>query len=110
MKKVRIGLLLVSLVGTGVWLSATESLVLDNEQPVLTPKAAQADTIRMTWKVENTSSSKEFSFRGEEGATYKVEWGDGETDTYQRAGYRVDCYHKYSTPGTYTVLLYGISK
>ncbi|MCM1040862.1 MAG: hypothetical protein NC396_00355 [Bacteroides sp.] len=109
MKKLRIVLLLVSLVGTGVWLSATESLVLDNEQPVLTPKAAQADTIRMTWKVENTSSSKEFSFRGEEGATYKVEWGDGQSETVT-GGYSRWCSHTYGATGTYTVLFYGVSK
>ena len=107
MKKVRIGLLLLFLILTGAWLSAAESVVLENEQPVLTPKAAQADTIRITWNVDY---SRKFSFQGEIGATYKVEWGDGETETITAEPYPTTCTHTYSNPGSYTVLLYGVSK
>lgn len=112
MKKLRIMLSLMLLVSVGAWLSATESLVLENEQPVPTPKTAQADTVRMTWKAQDTSSAKSFSFKGEGGATYKVEWGDGKTETVRGKGVEteVKCSHTYSTSGTYTVLLYGVSK
>ncbi|MCM1170030.1 MAG: PKD domain-containing protein [Bacteroides sp.] len=109
MKKLRIGILLMALVLTGAWLSATESIVPENEQQELTLKTAQADTVRMTWVVENSSPVKGFFFKGENGATYKVEWGDGETETYNGANYQVSCSHRYSTKGTYTVLLYGVA-
>ena len=111
MKKVRIGLLLLFLILTGAWLSAAESIVLENEQPVLTSKTAQADTVRMTLVVEGTSSSK-FNFKGEEGATYEVDWGDGETETYTGKGEKTNvvCSHLYDNSGTYNVLLYGVSK
>ena len=110
MKRLRIGFLLLFLILPGAWLSATESVVLENEQPVLTPKTVQADTVRMTLAVEGTSSSK-FNFKGEEGATYEVDWGDGITETVTcSTPYSTTCTHTYSNPGTYTVLLYGVSK
>lgn len=110
MKRLRIGFLLLFLILPGAWLSAAESVVLENEQPVLTPKTAQADTVRMTLEVEGTSSTK-FNFTGEEGATYKVEWGDGKTETVTcSTPYSTTCTHTYSNPGTYKVLLYGVSK
>ncbi|MCM1042030.1 MAG: PKD domain-containing protein [Bacteroides sp.] len=110
MKNLRIGLLLVFLMLAGAWLSASENVRLENDQQ-LPPKTAQADTVRMTWVVESTSSSKSFYFYGEEGATYKVDWGDGETETYtgNGANSQVPCEHSYSTKGTYTVLLYGVA-
>lgn len=113
MKKLRIMLSLMLLVSVGAWLSATESAVSENEQPVPTSKTAQADTVRMTWEVISSKYlSKSFSFTGEEGATYKVEWGDGKMETVTGKGVetKVECSHKYSTLGTYTVLLYGVSE
>ncbi len=61
-------------------------------------------------KRKSTSSSKSFDFCGEEGVTYKVDWGDGRTDTYTGKGAEVivSCSRWYSTAGTYTVLLYGV--
>lgn len=112
MKKVRIGLLLVFLILTGAWLSATESAVLENEQPVPS-KTAQADTIRMTLAVGLDVPYGGFEFYGEEGATYKVDWGDGETETYMGKGAKekVSCGHIYvQKHATYTVLLYGVAK
>ncbi|MCM1041762.1 MAG: hypothetical protein NC396_04960 [Bacteroides sp.] len=111
MKGLRIGLLLMFSVLTGAWLSATGSVVVENgQQSTLTPKTAQVDTVRMTWVVESTSY-KSFCFYGEEGATYKVEWGDGKTDTYTGKGAETQrsCEHRYNTEGTYTVLLYGVA-
>ena len=113
MKKVRIGLLLLFLILTGAWLSAAESVVLENEQPVLTPKTVQADTVRMTWEVYSFTSFSEFSFYGEDRATYKVDWGDGRTETVMGKGAdtAVTCRHYYANKGTtYTVLFYGVSK
>lgn len=112
MKKVKIGLLLMFLILTGAWLSAAESIVLENEQPVLTPKTAQADTVRMTWEVYSYMTSLRFFFYGEDRATYEVDWGDGETETYMGKGLEttVLCSHIYDKHGTYTVLLYGVSK
>ena len=114
MKRLRIGLLLLFLILTGAWLSATESLVLENEQPVLPPKTAQADTVRMTLMAISFNSSpySSFSFYGEEGATYEVDWGDGETETYTGKGEKTNvvCSHLYDNSGTYNVLLYGVSK
>lgn len=110
MKGLRIGLLLMFLLLAGAWLSATENVMLENNQP-LTSKTAQADTVRMTWEVESRWSDKSFNFNGEIGATYKVDWGDGETETYTGEGANsvLHCSHRYSTEGTYTVLLFGVA-
>ncbi len=99
------------LVSVGAWLSASESAVSENEQQVPTPKTAQADTVRMTWEAD-TYYARDFFFKGEEGATYKVEWGDGQSETVTVTGekYSTGCSHTYSDTGTYTVLLYGVSK
>ena len=124
MKRLRIVFLLMFSVLPGAWLSATESVVLENEQPVLTPKTAQADTVRMTWEVSSSSYYRSFSFYGEKGATYEVDWGDLRVninnpwsgiptiETYigNGAQSRVVCRHRYAESGTYTVLLYGVSK
>ncbi len=111
MKKLRIMLSLMLLVSVGAWLSASESAVSENEQQVPTPKTAQADTVRMTWEAD-TYYARDFFFKGEEGATYKVEWGDGQSETVTGKGVEtwVGCSHKYSTSGNYTVLLYGVSE
>ncbi|MCM1531528.1 MAG: PKD domain-containing protein [Bacteroides sp.] len=108
MKNLKIWLLLMFFVLTGAQLSATENVMLENDQP-LTAKTAQADTVRMTWDIYDYKS---FYFNGEEGATYKVDWGDGKTDTYTGKGVnsQVSCFHSYSKSGTYTVLLYGVTK
>ncbi|MCM1170227.1 MAG: PKD domain-containing protein, partial [Bacteroides sp.] len=56
-----------------------------------------------------------FYFYGEEGATYKVDWGDGEKETVTgigtvtEIGEEYNCSHNYSSTGTYTVLLYGVA-
>ncbi|MCM1532512.1 MAG: hypothetical protein NC114_09615 [Ruminococcus flavefaciens] len=113
MENLKIGLLLMFLLLAGTWLSASGNVILENDQP-LTAKTAQADTVRMTWNVGSPSLFKFFHFYGEEGATYKVDWGDGETDTYTGKGaetlvsIQVYCKHNYNTTGTYTVLLYGV--
>ena len=111
MKRLRIGLPLMFLILTGAWLSAAESVVLENEQPVLTPKTAQADTVRMTW-TDKYGTSESFFFFGEKGATYEVDWGDGETQTVMGEGAETEvwCSHRYVKKGTYTVLLYGVFK
>lgn len=111
MKKVKIGLLLMFLILTRAWLSATESVVLENEQPMPASKTAQGDTVRMTLEVEGKYPSG-FNFKGEERATYEVDWGDGQTEAVMGKGAdtAVYCRHYYGNPGTYKVLLYGVSK
>lgn len=109
MKGLRIGLLLMFLVLTGAWLSATENVRLENPHQ-LTPKTAQTDTVRMTWE-SSSSAFMYFYFYGEESATYKVDWGDGKTATYtgEGAGTNVKCGHSYSNTGEYKVLLFGVA-
>lgn len=94
-----------------LWLSLPASAQLAPDAPkAVEPKAVQGDTIRMTWTV-SSSPGKWFYFCGEEGATYKVEWGDGQTDTRTGKGpdSEVSCSHTYSEPGEYKVLLYGVA-
>lgn len=79
------------------------------EQKAVVAETSQGDTVRMTWTV-TAGYSKSFTFHGEEGATYRVEWGDGKTHTYKGKGSytQVKCEYTYSLAGTYTVLLYGV--
>lgn len=74
-------------------------------------EAMQGDTARMTLVVTSLAPQS-FKFNGERNATYRVDWGDGQTDTYTGKGPwssdTISCEHKYSVAGTYTVLLYGV--
>ena len=77
-------------------------------------KMAQADTVRMTCILDGHGDydAASFVFNGEEGKTYKVVWGDGETDTYTGKGLevRVECHHVYSISfkRRYNILLFGV--
>lgn len=112
MKGLRIILGILLMLGLGHSLPAFA--VAPKEQPrTLAPKTPQGDTLRMTWTV---AYYKTFFFWGEKDATYKVEWGDGETSTVTGKGYgryddedRVECSHTYSQSGEYTVKLYGVA-
>lgn len=77
-----------------------------NQENAVAPKTPQGDTVRMIFSKFYAS----FGFYGEEGATYKVEWGDGKTDTYTGQGPNtlVECEHFYSSEGICKVLLFGI--
>ncbi|MCM1531780.1 MAG: hypothetical protein NC048_04485 [Bacteroides sp.] len=92
-------------------LSAAESKPAVPENPIES-RMAQADTVRITWAVSSTSSTKSFSFYGEAGKSYKVDWGDEKTDTYTGKGPKVSivCEHYYSKTGDYNVLLFGLTE
>lgn len=71
-------------------------------------KTVQGDTVRISWYSDYDANV--FSFQGEQGATYVVDWGDEKTDTVigEGADRYVVCKHDYSQSGIYNVLLYGI--
>lgn len=97
------------LMGLLLGLSQPVSALLPAEEEKTVPKAPHGDTVRMTWTVYSTELTKSFGFYGELGASYKVDWGDGKTDTYtMQSDAGVECEHRYSSEGIYKVLLFGV--
>lgn len=97
------------MLGLLLGLSLPVSALLPAEEEKTVPKTPQGDTVRMTWTVDSTKLTKSFAFYGELEAIYKVDWGDGKTDTYTMQWETWErCNHTYSESGIYNVLLFGV--
>ena len=110
MKSLKIGIGLLFLIVLGFQLPVSGYAPMGESQTIA-PKSPQGDTIRMRWLVSKKEYSREFTFYGEAGATYKVIWGDGEssTTTIGRTSYIGRFHHTYTVPQFYDVLLFGVT-
>lgn len=115
--KIVFGLIVLLLLGFQLSVSGFNQF--ENENLQIEPKTRQGDTVRMTWRVMEGASLEDrkvsFTFNGEKDSLYRVDWGDGRSNTYVGEGGGnivweiLRCTHTYDEgEAIYNILLYGI--